>query len=323
VEKEFSTEWQSVLDSTTRRLLNDAEKTILQLCTAAGQAFAQSLRSNGVDATRLTSMLNTANRSAISGLRTSFQQMAQLTTNAQRELSRELLPVVQEKMKSSYQAVQTVLGGCGTFGRMKGAMTSGSERAVHGMIDSATEKLMSGILMLVKRLKTMIGSTSEVISKVFDNVFSICWDDQQSEALVNPEMQKAIRECRDKLLPELNELVVIQGDACQHLGIERVEMELDVVGVESWEQTMARKKEEAKRNGNMFDLCDPDTEMNIQPEKGVKVKAEKKAAAGSVKTSAPSKVDIIDLCDSDDDRDEWKMPAASKPVQLVKDEAFV
>jgi hypothetical protein len=154
--------------------------------------------------------------------------MATVAVSAQRELSRELLPAVQEKMKSSYQAVNVVERGAGTFMRMKGAMERGSEVAVHGMFDSATDKLMRGIKALIKRLKTMIGSTAEVIGKAFDNVFSICWDDQQSEALISPEAQKAIRECRDKLLPELNELAEIQRGACELLGIEREEVELDV-----------------------------------------------------------------------------------------------
>mmetsp|Transcript_14818 Transcript_14818/g.32186 ORF Transcript_14818/g.32186 Transcript_14818/m.32186 type:complete len:794 (-) Transcript_14818:1105-3486(-) len=279
MEKEFSTEWQAVLDSSIRRLLSAAEKSIFQLCTSAGQSFAQSLRSNGVDAVRLTSMLNTANRSAITALKASFGQMGTVAVNAQRELSRELLPAVQEKMKSSYQSVNQVVRGTGSFMRMKGAMNSSSQRAVHGMFDDAMGKLLAGIQALIKQLKAAIGSTSEVISKAFDNVFSICWDDQQSEALVSPEIQKIIRDCRDKLLPELNELVKIQGGACELLGIEREEVELDVMGVETFDQTLARKKEEAKKNGDMFDLCDSDAELSIQPKNGVKVKGEKKARA--------------------------------------------
>ncbi|KAL7529808.1 hypothetical protein ACHAXR_004427, partial [Thalassiosira sp. AJA248-18] len=327
MEKEFSTEWQSVLDSNIKRLLRDAEITVAQLCTSAGQSFAQSLRSNGVDAARLTNMLNTANRSAVSALKSKFGQMATVAVNAQRELSRELLPAVQEKMKSTYASVNHVPKGSGTFMRMKGAMASNSQHAVCGMFDDALKKLLAGIKSLIKQLGAMIASTSEVIGKAFDNVFSICWDDQQSEALISPEMQKTIRECRDRLLPELNELVIIQGNACELLGIEREEVELDVMGVETFEQTLARKKEEAKKNGDMFDLCDSDADISIKPKKGVKVKAEKRSAARSGKPSAPSGMDFIDLCDSDDD-DEWTKPAASKPTPSkqatrVKGEAFL
>ena len=75
MEKEFSTEWQAVLDSLIRRLLNDAENKVLQLCTAACQSLANSLRQIGVDASRLATMLNTANRSSLSAAKGAFQQM--------------------------------------------------------------------------------------------------------------------------------------------------------------------------------------------------------------------------------------------------------
>ena len=227
VEKEFSTEWQAVLDSTIRRLLQDAEKNITQLSTSTAQAFAQSLRNNGVDGSRLSSMLNTANRSGISALKATFAQMSTIAVNVQRELSRELLPAVKEKMKPAYQSAVSVPRGSGTFMRMKDAMAQQSNQAVNGMFDDAMRKLLSGIEALVKRLKQMIASTSDVISKSMNTVFSICWDDQQAEALIDPEMQKRMRECRDKLLPKLNELVEIQNGACEMLGIEREEVELD------------------------------------------------------------------------------------------------
>ena len=111
--------------------------------------------------------------------------------------------------------------------RMKDAMAQQSNQAVTGMFDDAMRKLLSGIEALVKRLKQMIASTSDVISKSMNTVFSICWDDQQAEALIDPEMQKRMRECRDKLLPKLNELVEIQNGACEMLGIEREDVELD------------------------------------------------------------------------------------------------
>ena len=75
MEKEISTEWQSVLDSTIKRLLNDAERKILQLSTSTITAFAQELQSSGLDTARITSMLNTANRSATTALKSSFRDM--------------------------------------------------------------------------------------------------------------------------------------------------------------------------------------------------------------------------------------------------------
>ena len=108
MEKEFSTEWQSVLDSTIKKLLTDAEKTITQISTSTAQSFAVTLRSNSVDAARIQQMLNTANRSGISAVKASFTAMSALAVNAQRDLSRELLPAVKAKMKSSYHATVNV-----------------------------------------------------------------------------------------------------------------------------------------------------------------------------------------------------------------------
>ena len=323
VEKEFSTEWQSVLDSTIRRLLQDAEKNIIQLSTSTAQSFAQSLRNNGVDGSRLGSMLNTANRSGISGLKAAFAQMSTIAVNAQRDLSRELLPAVKEKMKPAYQSAVSVPRGGGTFMRMKDAMQQQSNQAVNGMFDDAMRKLLSGIEALVKRLKQMIASTSDVTSKSMNTVFSICWDDQQAEAMIDPEMQKRMRECRDKLLPKLNELVEIQSSACDMLGIEREEVELDVMGVESFEDMLKRKKEEAIKNGDMFDLCDSDAELDIKPK--AKVKGEKKSGSSSrtYSASASAGTDIIDLCDSDEDDDDYDKKPAAKPTYSrgVKEEA--
>ena len=92
----------------------------------------------------------------------------------------------------------------------------------------------------------------------------------------------------------------IQGDACELLGIEREEVELDLVGVESWEQQLSRRVAEAEKNGNLFDLCDSDTDVPT-PQK-VTVKSEK-GASKAIHQPKVSAAGVIDLCDSDSDAD--------------------
>ena len=75
MEKEFSTEWQAVLDSLVKRLLQDAESKVLQLCTTACQSLANDFRHVVVDDARLATMLNTAIRSAVSAVKSTFDQM--------------------------------------------------------------------------------------------------------------------------------------------------------------------------------------------------------------------------------------------------------
>ena len=190
-------------------------------------------------------------------------------------------------------------------------MSTHSNQAVQSMFDDAMRNLLTGIEALIKSLKLSIERTAEVITKTMSTVFSICWDDQQAEAMIDPEMKKRMRECRDKLLPSLNALVDVQSKACEMLGIEREELELELMEVESFEQTMARKKKEAIENGDMFDLCDSDTELDIQPK--IKVKGEKKSSSyAAAATGGSQDSDVIDLCDSDDE-DYGKKPAA-KPT---------
>eukprot|EP00985_Skeletonema_marinoi_P012983 scaffold6380_cov127-Skeletonema_marinoi.AAC.5 len=115
-------------------------------------------------------------------------------------------------------------------------------------------------------------------------------------------MQKLIQDCRNALLPELNRLQTIQGDACELLGIEREEVELDLVGVESLEQQLSRRVAEAEKNGNMLDLCDSDAD--VPAPKKMAVKSEKGAVIRKKSPLKTSAAGVIDLCDSDSDEDE-------------------
>lgn len=99
----------------------------------------------------------------------------------------------------------------------------------------------------------------QVISKSIDSVFSILWDNSKTDksaAIMDPELMKKMRDCRNALLPDLSKLVDKQQSACKLLGIEREDIELDVLGVETFEQSLGRKLEEAKKKGEDF-YCQP------------------------------------------------------------------
>ena len=76
---------------------------------------------------------------------------------------------------------------------------------------------------------------------------------------------KIMRDCRNALLPDLNELVDKQQSACKLLGIEREDIELDVLGVETFEQSLGRKLEEAKQKGERISIASPNSEICSQP----------------------------------------------------------
>lgn len=109
---------------------------------------------------------------------------------------------------------------------------------------------------------------------------------------------------------------------CQLLGIEREDIELDVLGVETFEQSLERKMKEASRNGAMFNFADSDDEDSNDPKttSTVRVKAEKAAGRASIMEKGGSQDDAIDLCDSDDEDDDRKLPAKPTKGIAVKDE---
>lgn len=125
-------------------------------------------------------------------------------TDSQRELSRELLPSVKEKMRSTYDACVNVERGSGRFDRMKNAMATSSQLVIRCMFDDASTMLLKRIKEIVEKLRGMILATSDVCKKAIDSVFSILWDTSnadKSTEMMDPETMKKIRDCRNALLP--------------------------------------------------------------------------------------------------------------------------
>lgn len=116
---------------------------------------------------------------------------------------------------------------------------------------------------------------------------------------------------------DLNKLVDQQRAACKRLGIEREDIELDVMGVETFEQGLERRLEEAKKKGAIFDVSNSDDEddTTMPQNNKIKVKSEKRT---KIISKIPSRdQDVIDLCDSDDDEEDAKPAAANNVPNLV------
>ena len=123
--------------------------------------------------------------------------------DSQREISRELLPSIKDKMQDAYEAAVGVERGSGRFERMKNAMASSSQVAVRMMFDDARALLLDGVKEMVNKLKEMISNTVDAISKAIESVFSIMWDSSKMNAkeLLDPAVMKKMREVRNALLP--------------------------------------------------------------------------------------------------------------------------
>jgi hypothetical protein len=306
MEREFCTKWHRIMDVSQIKLLTECERQVLEISSSAIQSLATSLQKAGQEAARLENMSNTAYRSCTTSLEASFLELENVSLSTQRELNRCLLPSIKEKMQTGYDAAMSVARGKGVLERMKEALQENCDAA--SMFDESPNKLLGGITDLIKHLAATIISTCQLISKDMETIFSLCWDDQSDDnTLLNLARKRKSRECREALLPELNRLFEDQKTAADLLlGIERDDLELDVVGVESLDQTLERKLKEAERKGTAFDLRDSDAELDaecdVKPAAKAFVKAEPiPAPETGANKSTQKKNEIIDLCNSDDE----------------------
>jgi hypothetical protein len=174
----------------------------------------------------------------------------------QRELSRSLLPKVQQSMKASYDTTVGVLAGPGKFNRMKANMHSTSHAAVNGLFDACMTELLDAIERMVQDLSGRIDMLKESISNSLSSVYSILWEDQNDGRIVDPIYQQKVLACRVACLPILNELRKRQDQVMQVLGIEPPVLDLEIAAVETWEQANERKMQEAIANGGFVDVDD-------------------------------------------------------------------
>jgi hypothetical protein len=262
MEKEFSVDWQRIMDTQIRINLLDCEKKIQTLCSEINLAIASEFENEGMDKNRTTSMSSTAGRGCSNAVKQSFSEMRRHATETQRNLNRSLLPIVQAQMIESYTNTMNATAGTGRFSRMKDAMLNTTKTKVRTMFDRSTLALLTGIDELVNQLVHLILQTSATISKHLQNVYSICWDDQSEQSKnLDQESQRIVRSCRDALLPDLNKLCKDLASVQDKLGIEREALELDVMAVECLDKTIQRKSDEAKASGLVIDLCDSDEEI--------------------------------------------------------------
>lgn len=83
-----------------------------------------------MEGSRLTTMITTTNRSSMTALKASLQQMLSTVIESQRNLSRTLLPAVQKCMSITYNSSLDSPRGPGTFLHIKGAMPLYYQKAV-------------------------------------------------------------------------------------------------------------------------------------------------------------------------------------------------
>ena len=320
MEAEYTPAWQSIMDGAIRNLISESERQVVALCKQLDQALLNEFCSIGIDKARIASMISIAASNCTNTVRASFSSMRETATENQRELSRSLLPKVQQSMKGSYAATINVPGGTGKFGRMKNAMNSSSREAVNGVFDEFMKELLNAIERMVQDLSERIDLLKENISKSPSSVYSILWEDQNAGMAVDPAHQRRVLACRAACLPLLNQLRAQQDEVMQILGIERPVLDLEIAAVESWEQKNAKNMQAAIASGAFMELLDDSDDDVKEPTgkiSGRSVKQEK----GNVKcetsrlvknemrsptsnNSANGTINLLNDSDDDDDYDD-------------------
>ena len=160
---------------------------------------------------------------------------------------------------------------------MKHAMHTTSSIAVDGLFDECMKDLLDAIEGMVQVLSGRIDALKELISNSLSSVYSILWEDQNGGKIVDPIRQQKVLACRAACLPILNELRKKQDRVMAVLGIERPVLDLEIAQVETWEQTNAKKMQEAIDQGDFVDV-DDDSQNNNNGKSARDVKLENNGA---------------------------------------------
>lgn len=260
MEEHFSADWQRTMDSAIGELIAMSYRKISNLCNELDKSLATALAEARVDASRLRSLRSTALRSCQTMVKQTFTTMRTLAADSQRELNRTLLPKVKEGMSSSYSAALAQPRGTGVFRRMDAAMQITSEKIVLGLFNDATNALLNGVEELVKKLEGMVRALGAAIARSLESVYSILWescpDNGEDQTVRDPAHEQLVRSCRDKLAREFATLSEMHKSAMSIMGIEREDLELEMVAVDSLDDMLAKREQLAVENGMMVNLCD-------------------------------------------------------------------
>ena len=318
MELQFSANWQRTMDTSIRSLLSRSKIEVMNVCDKLMADLNVEFKKQGIEARRLLAMISTSKRSAQVALDASFSNMGQVSVSRQRELTRSMLPQIQENMKQCYQAGVNarefvffdlccmtstfkikLAGGAGRFDRIKHAMMTGSSSIVSSMFAQAMAKIKSEINSMIYELSKLVNNTHQIMRKSLENVFSSFFD-PENDTNVDPKIQESARACRDALLPQLNELLSIQVEVSRLVGIEREGAELGIMQVETLDDRLKRKEEEAKESGNAFDLSGSSEGSEIVSP--IPVKSDPDILPPVDTRHEPnSSRQIFDLCDSSDE----------------------
>ena len=293
MEKEFSSDWRLTMDGAIRLYLVEAEQQVVAMVDETSQAIVAALKESGMESERLKVLANAAQRASTQATKRAFQSIRDTASQSQRSLHRSLCPKIADIMNPGYRFAYSVQRGKGTFIRMKESIGKHVRKVEESMFEDAASQLLQAIDLFIKDIASMILTSSQAIQKSLTNVYSVSWDDGQQDRVdkANPFRRQQILDCRMSLLPDINRLRQAQDELT---GVERKDLESEVVGVDNWEQRKAKEMKQAQERGDYFDLVDSDDdddEESVAPAKmppiamvAVKSEPSEPTAAGTKKS---------------------------------------
>jgi len=221
------------------------------------KSLALQLTGMGVETDRLSSLVNAASRSCHTKLENVFEKISATATNMQRDLNRSMVPIIKQHMQAGYTAVVILQGGKNCFDRMSSSMVNHTQRMMSTMFRKCMTELLQGIELMVQNLSAMISDSADIIVKTLETIFSVIWEDQSKKAM-HIDCNAQIRECRNRVLPDIHAITGRMGKAMDLMGIEGPPVDSEVAGVNNGDVQNQSKLSVAQQQNMVIDLCEDD-----------------------------------------------------------------
>ena len=240
--------WEATMNSAIKKGLDDFGAALLAEVMAANGRIGRLLLQRGLQGSTVQSTTGQAVRAAGTAVSEAMRAAAEFATATQREINRELLPQIQQRMQPGYQAAQTVERGNGVFERIKGAVNRHADGAVSAMFGEATAGMLQSISKLVADLEARVRVLCAAVSSRLAQVYSVVWEN--AGAAVDPARELQIKQARDDAAHRLQPLRARLDAAMQEAGLERAQPDVEITDV----MGASQRRDDAERAGAVIDI---------------------------------------------------------------------
>lgn len=265
------------MNTAIKSALAELKKQLVGTMQAAIHAIIATLHRKTVPVELVTNTAAQAGRAASSHVEIAMRGIGEFATSQQREINRALLPQIQQRMKSGYEAAcdpgQTARGP-GHYSRLQHATKSHANGAVSEMFDESIAEMLRSISTLIDDLRNRAQTACAEVKALVRQAFAVVWEDEGDA--IDPTLLLRIQSVRDDAAHKLRPLRASLDAAMAEAGFERPQPDVEITDVQGAEQRMA----DAQASGNMIDLTGDDIEPAPPPSKKVKTEAGSSSGGG-------------------------------------------